>query len=43
VIMGWFAAALILSRARGWMRCPRCGTPNDPRTASCRACMRTFA
>jgi len=38
VLAGWFVAVLVLSRARGEIRCPRCGTANDRTAASCGAC-----
>lgn len=38
VLVGWFVAALVVSRAPGQLRCPRCGTPNDPQTRSCGGC-----
>ena len=38
VLAGWFVAVLVLSRARGEVRCPRCGTANDRTAVSCGAC-----
>jgi hypothetical protein len=43
ILAGWFVAALIVSRAPGQRRWPRCGTANDPRTRLCRACSLSFA
>lgn len=42
VLAGWFVAALVVSRAHGKLRCPRCGTPNDPQARSCGACGLSF-
>jgi hypothetical protein len=42
VLGGWFVAALLVSRAPGRLRCPRCGTANDPGTRSCGACGLSF-
>jgi hypothetical protein len=42
VVAGWFVAALVLSRAPGKLRCPRCGTANDRRMRSCLACGLSF-
>ena len=42
VLAGWFVAALVLSRAPGRLRCPRCGTPNDRYATSCVACLLSF-
>ena len=38
VVAGWLVVALILSRAPGRIRCPRCGTPNERDCSACRAC-----
>ena len=42
VIAGWLAAALIVSRAPGQVRCPRCGTANDPHSSACDGCSLSF-
>ena len=42
VLAGWFVAALVVSRAPGQLRCPRCGTPSDPQTQSCGGCGLSF-
>lgn len=38
VVSGWFVAILVLTRSRGGVRCPRCGTTNPRGFAVCRAC-----
>lgn len=42
VLAGWFIAALVVSRAPGELRCPRCGTANDRLARSCVACELSF-
>ena len=38
VLAGWFVATLLLSRTRGKIHCPRCGTVNERGQPACRAC-----
>jgi hypothetical protein len=42
VLAEWFIAALVLSRAPGQLRCPRCGTANERGASACRACDLSF-
>jgi hypothetical protein len=43
VLVAWFLTALILSRAPGRERCPRCGSTNRRGADSCGACGLPFA
>jgi len=43
VLVAWFLTALILSRAPGRERCPRCGSINRRGVDSCGACGLPFA
>ena len=43
VLVAWFVTALILSRAPGGERCPRCGSFNRRGVNSCGACGLPFA
>jgi len=43
VLVAWFVTALILSRASGGERCPRCGSFNRHGVDSCGACGLPFA
>jgi hypothetical protein len=43
VLVAWFLTAVIVSRAPGRMRCPRCGTANLRSADSCAACQLPFS
>ena len=43
VLVAWFLTAVILSRAPGRVRCPRCGTANRRSADSCTACQLSFS
>lgn len=43
VLVAWFLTALVLSRAPGRERCPRCGSINGRGVDSCGACGLPFA
>lgn len=38
VVGGWFVAMLLISRVRGGIRCPRCGTATTEPATECDAC-----
>jgi hypothetical protein len=42
VLVGWFLAALALTRAPGRFRCPQCGSASDLKDRSCTACGLSF-
>jgi hypothetical protein len=43
VLVAWFLTAVIVSRAPGRVRCPRCGTANRRSADSCTACQLSFS
>jgi hypothetical protein len=43
VLVAWFLTAVIVSRAPGRLRCPRCGTANLRGADSCAACQLPFS
>jgi hypothetical protein len=42
VLVAWFLTAIVLSRAPGRVRCPRCGSANPRHADSCLACQLPF-
>jgi hypothetical protein len=43
VLVAWFLTAVLVSRAPGRVRCPRCGTANLRSADSCAACQLPFS